>query len=76
MEGRESEGMREAESVQDCKDVSLCSKMLLISAHKKCKIVGELHIIVHPHTLHSQYPLCIQIVRQCSSWRQILGQKE
>lgn len=41
MEGRESEGMREVEAVQDSKDVVLCAKMLLIYAHKKCKIVGK-----------------------------------
>ena len=41
MEGRESEGMREVEAVQDCRDVALCAKMLLVYAHKRCKIVGE-----------------------------------
>ena len=42
MEGRESEGMREIEMVQDSRDVALCSKMLLVYAHKRCSIVGKL----------------------------------
>ena len=41
MEERESEAMRVAEIVQDSRDVSLAAKMLLIYAHKKCKIVGK-----------------------------------
>ena len=42
MEGKESEGMREVETIQDSRDLSLAAKMLLIHAHKMCKIVGEL----------------------------------
>ena len=41
MEERESEGMREVEVVQESKELSLAAKLLLIYAHKKCKIVGE-----------------------------------
>ena len=41
MEGRESEGMREVESVQETKELSLATKLLLIFAHKKCKVVGK-----------------------------------
>ena len=41
MEGRESEGMREIEMVQDLREVALCSKLLLIYAHKQCSIVGK-----------------------------------
>ena len=42
MEGRESEGMREVEGIQDSRDVALCAKLLLVYAHKKCSIVGEM----------------------------------
>ena len=42
MEERESEGMREVEAVQqESKELSLAAKLLLVYAHKKCKIVGE-----------------------------------
>ena len=35
-----SEAMRELESIQDKRDTVLCSTMLLVYAHKKCKSVG------------------------------------
>lgn len=35
-----SEAMRELESIQDKRDTMLCSTMLLVYAHKKCKSVG------------------------------------
>ncbi|CAI8036176.1 Tetratricopeptide repeat protein 21B [Geodia barretti] len=41
MEERESEGMREVEVVQESKELSLAAKLLLIYAHKKCKIVDR-----------------------------------
>ena len=47
MEGRESEGMREIEAVQDSRDVGLCAKMLLVYAHKRCNIVGKLFTQLH-----------------------------
>ena len=39
---RTSEGIRELESISDKRDMVLCSSMLLIHAHKKCKTVGKL----------------------------------
>jgi tetratricopeptide repeat protein 21B len=42
MEERESEGMREVEAVQqESKELSLAAKLLLVYAHKKCKIVDR-----------------------------------
>ena len=35
-----SEAMRELEGIQDKRDTVLCSAMLLVYAHKKCKSVG------------------------------------
>lgn len=35
-----SEAMRELESIQDKRDTVLCSTMLLVYTHKKCKSVG------------------------------------
>ena len=35
-----SETMRELETIQDKRDTVLCSAMLLVYAHKKCKTVG------------------------------------
>ena len=35
-----SEAMRELEGIQDKRDTVLCSAMLLVHAHKKCKSVG------------------------------------
>lgn len=43
MEGRETEGMREVEAVQDSREMVLCARLLLIHAHKTCKIVGRLN---------------------------------
>lgn len=43
MEGRETEGMREVEAVQDSREMVLCARLLLIYAHKMCKIVGRLN---------------------------------
>lgn len=42
MEGRETEGMREVETVQDSREMVLCARLLLIYAHKMCRIVGRL----------------------------------
>lgn len=41
MEDRTSEGIRELESIADKRDMVLCSSMLLIHAHKKCKTVDR-----------------------------------
>eukprot|EP00731_Ephydatia_muelleri_P012930 Em0007g240a len=41
MEDRTSEGIRELESISDKRDMVLCSSMLLIHAHKKCKTVDR-----------------------------------
>ena len=35
-----TEAMRELEGIQDKRDTVLCSAMLLMYAHKKCKSVG------------------------------------
>jgi len=41
--------MRELETIQDKRDTVLCSSMLLIYAHKKCKTVGVYSVccVVH-----------------------------
>ena len=46
MEGRESEGMREADTALESRDLSLAAKLLLVHAHKKCKTIGEQTIII------------------------------
>ena len=38
--GSITEAMRELEGIQDKRDTVLCSAMLLVYAHKKCKSVG------------------------------------
>lgn len=45
---RHLEGMRELETLSylDTRDVSICSAMLHIHAHKKCVIIGKLLIIL------------------------------
>ena len=35
------EGMRELETLLEKKDLVVCAPLLLVHAHKKCKIVGE-----------------------------------
>ena len=44
-----SEAMRELESIQDKRDTVLCSAMLLVYAHKKCKTVGVYSTWMHKH---------------------------
>lgn len=42
MPDRLSEGMRELESIRDKPEVTLCTTMALMYAHKKSKNVGKL----------------------------------
>lgn len=56
---RTSEGIRELESISDKRDMVLCSSMLLIHAHKKCKTVGKTEIIYY---LRVSFPPSINMV--------------
>lgn len=73
MEGREAEGMREVETVQDSRDMVLSARLLLIHAHKLCTIVGK--STFRSCSFDSSYE--VQIARLSSSWKQkydLIGQ--
>ena len=45
------EGIRELEGLQDNRDLVVCAPLLLVHAHKRCKLVGQCQpcIVLHMH---------------------------
>ena len=50
---RLSDGMAELNQLQDAADLQLATSLLLIYAHKQCKIIGELLTHCRHHVLTS-----------------------